>query len=159
MNSARLNDWMQVVGIFAVVASMIFVGLQMKQSQEIALAAQYHERTVVAVDWIMAQHEHGNFGAWARLCGQEFSQDTPEQAVHDCINAFSLLQIHENHHFQYKAGFLDEDSWQARRKSLKAALTFSVYRGAIKSSSVPLSSAFVELCNELIVEIDREAVE
>jgi len=41
MDSAKLNDWMQVIGIFAVVASLIFVGLQMKQAQDIALS-QYN---------------------------------------------------------------------------------------------------------------------
>jgi hypothetical protein len=28
MDSAKLNDWLQVVGMFAVVASLIFVGMQ-----------------------------------------------------------------------------------------------------------------------------------
>jgi hypothetical protein len=36
MNSAKLNDWMQVFGIFALVASLIFVGLQIRQDREIA---------------------------------------------------------------------------------------------------------------------------
>jgi hypothetical protein len=31
MDSAKLNDWMQVIGIFALVASLVFVGLQMKR--------------------------------------------------------------------------------------------------------------------------------
>lgn len=35
MDSAKLNDWLQVIGIFALVASLVFVGLQMKQTQEI----------------------------------------------------------------------------------------------------------------------------
>jgi len=35
MDSAKLNDWLQVIGIFALVASLIFVGLQMKQNQQI----------------------------------------------------------------------------------------------------------------------------
>ena len=38
MDSAKLNDWLQVVGIFALVASLIFVGLQMRQDRQIALA-------------------------------------------------------------------------------------------------------------------------
>ena len=41
MDTAKLNDWMQVVGIFAVVASLLFVGLQMKQSQDIAVVETY----------------------------------------------------------------------------------------------------------------------
>ena len=36
MDSSRLNDWVQIFGIFALVASLIFVGLQLRQSQEIA---------------------------------------------------------------------------------------------------------------------------
>ncbi len=51
MDSAKLNDWMQVVGIFAVVASLIFVGLQMIQDREIALAGQYQERSATAVEY------------------------------------------------------------------------------------------------------------
>ncbi len=35
MNAEKLNDWLQVIGIFALVASLIFVGLQMKQTEEI----------------------------------------------------------------------------------------------------------------------------
>ena len=38
MDSAKLNDRMQVVGIFAVVASLIFVGLQMRQTHRISLS-------------------------------------------------------------------------------------------------------------------------
>lgn len=38
MDSAKLNDWLQVIGMFAVVGSLVFVGLQMRQTQEIALA-------------------------------------------------------------------------------------------------------------------------
>ena len=34
MGSAKISDWIQIIGIFALVASLIFVGLQMKQSQD-----------------------------------------------------------------------------------------------------------------------------
>ena len=34
MDSAKLNDWLQVVGLFGVIASLIFVGLQMKQDRD-----------------------------------------------------------------------------------------------------------------------------
>jgi hypothetical protein len=48
MDSAKLNDWLQVIGIFALVASLIFVGLQMKQNQQIGegeAAAYFSEIT------------------------------------------------------------------------------------------------------------------
>ncbi len=51
MDSDKLNDWMQVVGIFAVVVSLMFVGYQLKQSQDIAIAGQNQERQSVAIDY------------------------------------------------------------------------------------------------------------
>ena len=62
MDSSKLNDWMQIVGMFAIVASLIFVGLQMKQSQEIAIAAQYQARAESA----MNIHQVGMEIGWSR---------------------------------------------------------------------------------------------
>ena len=45
MDSTKLNDWMQIIGIFAVVASLIFVGLQMRQDQQIAMSESYSSMT------------------------------------------------------------------------------------------------------------------
>ena len=55
MDSAKVSDWMQIIGIFALVASLIFVGLQMKQSQDIAIAAQYQSRADTALEYYLAQ--------------------------------------------------------------------------------------------------------
>ena len=44
MDSAKLNDWMQVIGIFALVASLIFVGMQMRLDREIARVMIYQSR-------------------------------------------------------------------------------------------------------------------
>ena len=38
MDSAKLHDWLQIVGLAAVVGSLIFVGLQLKQADDIAFA-------------------------------------------------------------------------------------------------------------------------
>ena len=45
MDSAKLNDWMQVVGIFALVISLIFVGLQMRQDRVLAAVESTRSRS------------------------------------------------------------------------------------------------------------------
>ncbi len=40
MKKVNLDAWIQLGGMLPIVASLIFVGLEMKQSQQIALAAQ-----------------------------------------------------------------------------------------------------------------------
>ncbi len=41
MNKAGRKDWLQVIVVFGVIASLVFVGLQLRQSHEIALVAPY----------------------------------------------------------------------------------------------------------------------
>ena len=36
VTSAKLKDWLEIVGLFAVVASLLFVGMQMRQEAAIA---------------------------------------------------------------------------------------------------------------------------
>lgn len=45
MDSAKLNDWMQVLGIFALVVSLIFVGLQMRQDRVLAAVESTRSRS------------------------------------------------------------------------------------------------------------------
>ena len=40
MNTAKVRDWLEIIGLISIAASLIFIGLQMKQTQEIALASQ-----------------------------------------------------------------------------------------------------------------------
>ena len=52
MDSTKVNDWLQVVGLFGVIASLIFVGLEMQQAKQIALSAANQARTDASVEFI-----------------------------------------------------------------------------------------------------------
>ena len=47
MSRDKLRDWLEIVGVFSIVASLVFVGFQIKQTQDIAIAAQYQERAKI----------------------------------------------------------------------------------------------------------------
>ena len=73
MDSAKLNDWMQVVGIFALVASLLFVGLQMNQSQNIAIVETYGD--ISESSRHLTNLVENNSDLWRRgLDGEELSQ-------------------------------------------------------------------------------------
>ena len=58
MDPTKLKDWIEVVGIFALVASLVFVGMQMKQTQDIAIAEQYQARAIYGADHVSAFAEN-----------------------------------------------------------------------------------------------------
>ena len=72
MDSAKLNDWMQVIGIFALVASLIFVGFQVKQTDDIATDDLFDSIIVNTTELSSLIAE--NADVWARGClGEELS--------------------------------------------------------------------------------------
>ena len=116
MDSAKLNDWMQVGGIFALVASLVFVGLQMKQSQEIALANQYQARAEAAQNMFLTMQESG---ISMSSMGKPLSEKTPEEvAAAFNISVWAWTQ-YDNHFYQYNAGFLDDESWEGLSRRIR----------------------------------------
>jgi len=98
MDSAKLNDWMQVIGFFALVASLIFVGLQIRQDQEIAIVEAMSHRFENAEALTNLVDE--NPAIWTRgLDGEELS--TEDFAIFSAIT-----KVVEEHYRQMYIRFL-----------------------------------------------------
>ena len=52
MKKVSLDVWIQLLGMLSVLAGLVFVGLEMRQSQRIALAAQQQERASLVTEII-----------------------------------------------------------------------------------------------------------
>jgi len=90
MTSEKLHDWLQLVGMVAIVVSLIFVGLQLRQSEHAALAELSHNSVAVGVEISALMAEHSD--VWLRACaGEELS--TPEQLI---ANSIYFRYIQEN---------------------------------------------------------------
>ena len=113
MNTSRINDWLQIVGLFGVIGSLVFVGLQMKQTQEVALSAIYQERANSSVEHIASSVSNSTFvSAIAKIYGNDPSSLTTEERIVLEYLAGNEMTLHENNHFQYQQGFLSEEHWQ-----------------------------------------------
>lgn len=157
---------MQVIGIFAVFASLIFVGLQMKQSQEIAIAAQYQERAIAANDVLLGMMESPQgivlFRAPSQLGTLEFGEEvttfienhSPERIESRYWGFSALMILYDNNHFQYESGFLDEDSWTGNRKRMRAVLSNPVNRAFYKAQNQGYRESFRLVVDEEISEIE-----
>jgi hypothetical protein len=146
MDSSKLNDWMQVVGIFAVVASLIFVGLQMKQSQDIALAAQYQARAEAAQNMMMSMQESGMALSAIQIPAAEMKP--AERHTIDNLYRWSWTQ-YDNMHFQYVAGFLDEESWTGQKARIERVYSRCDQRQILENMRPFLRQSFVAYVDSL----------
>ena len=116
MPSRNWKDIAELIGIGAIVASLIFVGLQMQQSQDIAIGAQYQERANAAVENYMAQIQSDQA---LRITGQKLIDAAssgsypiviknlietvgPESVAAKYLLYRSRIAMMDNCHFQYE---------------------------------------------------------
>ena len=119
MDISRWKDTAELIGIAAIVASLIFVGMQLKQSQDIAIATQYQARAEATQALTLAHLEADYLPPIPALragIGEEAS-------IRDVHTQLWLWIQFDNHYYQYQAGFLDEDAWQAQWRN-----TQEIYR-------------------------------
>lgn len=164
MDSTKINDWMQVIGLFAVFASLVFVGLQMKQSQEIAIAAQYQERYSTAVEyWIgrtahpsemrnLAERLYENFGK----PGGELKDLSAEEFGLQYANARQALVMYDNYHFQYAAGFLTNEAWESYKRQMKGFISVPIIQWILVNQKQSFRPSFIEIINEEIIGADGQ---
>jgi hypothetical protein len=153
----------------AIIASLIVVGLQLKQSQDIAIAAQYQARSdslreqftaileseagmrVIGSDLladIQAREDMpADFKAWA-------SNQPVEELAFRAVGAFISLKSYDNLYFQYQSGFLAEEAWDAMRIQLGQALKDPKIwmRGAFEENPEIWRASYRKLIQELLEE-------
>ncbi len=172
MPSGSWKDIAEFFGIGAIVASLIFVGLQMQQSQEIAVGAQYQERASAAIENYMSQIQSNQalINRGQRLINAASSSSYPiviknlietagpESAAVTYLLYRSKMTMMDNCYFQFESDFMDEDAWLAMRRRLKNLLSDDVFAAMYRSESWKFRSSFQKEISQLFAELDAGGV-
>ena len=147
------TDWKaiaELIGIAAIVASLLFVGMQMKQSQA---------RTAMAIDTLISTTENPNFiSAVAKGRSGRRAELTLEEQVTMSQYATAVLMAYDDQYFQYLNGFVTEERWQASKAALKNFLREEAnmpVRLVFERLPGRFSVSFQKVVNELTTEIDK----
>ena len=129
MNSQKLNDWLQIVGLFGVIGSLIFVGLQLRQTQAIALSETYQSRTATSINAnVGVMSSPAALSGVSKVYRNEFDKLTmPEAVALEQLIGSSLAML-ENNQMQFQQGFLSDEHWQRNIRELHCMLTVPLFR-------------------------------
>jgi|TARA_B110001454_G_C12369359_1_gene287750 hypothetical protein len=114
MKKVSLDVLIQLIGLMSVLGGLVFVGLQMQQSQTIALAAQQQARMQVFVEAFSTLSER-NTDVTEYLANGIAPEN--ELSLKNFMN--QRWMIYENDYFQYRLGLMDEDMWKAKFNSME----------------------------------------
>lgn len=156
MKSEEIQDWLQIAGLFGVIASLIFVGLEMRQAHRIARSEAMQARADTTV---FAMLEAASNPYVLSASAKPADERTGEERSAIYFTNTAMLFSYENIFLQHQAGFILDERWEATRLNLKRSLSSTSdtgFRSIFESDSGSWSKSFGTLITELTAEIDRE---
>jgi hypothetical protein len=129
------KELVELIGVFAVVASLMFVGMQLYFDRQVALSNQYANRAESQKSDLRAQlesdaymsgedllWESGSRPVWwnetFEANAQSIGAGGKEFRARVIVGRLLLLQV-DNLYFQYQQNLLDEETWLGMRQLLK----------------------------------------
>jgi len=150
MKKVSLNVWVQLIGLLSIVGGLVFVGLEMRQSQKIAIGAQQQSRAQMSVDGAYAWLEAGIDPAIMYKTNMaELTQDEI-LAIRNEVNAW--LYIYESDHEQYQLGLMSEEIWKAKENGLNMLLNACIAADIYEFRSPAFSDEFRAIVESLPLE-------
>lgn len=156
VDTARIQDWIQIIATFGVIASLVFVGLQMQQTHEIALSTTYQNRTATAIGMNVGSISSPEFllGV-SKIYLNRASELTMPEAVALEWHIGSVLMIMENNHVQYQAGYLSEEHWQRNLNEMRCTLSVPLFREI--AENWPFRESFSAVIDNVLQEISTDS--
>ena len=132
------DTWIQLLGMVGVLGGLVFVGLEMQQTQRIALAGQVQARDQRGIDRIIAGLE-GNLTALKLFYENDWSYEeltSEEKTIAISIFDWRWRSL-QNNFIQYQMGMFPEEFWELTKIRIentynRCDMRFSL-RGGVQS--------------------------
>ena len=108
-----------LLGVLGVIGSLLFVGLELRQSQRIAQAQQQQERIAAFLNLIGSNNAAGvDWQSTVYEANSEASEQLSHAEVVRRNNYHAHLFNYENDYFQYTQSLMTDSVWQAKLQAL-----------------------------------------
>ena len=118
------DTWIQLLGMMGVLGGLVFVGLELRQSQTIAVAGQTQARWQMLADFQLAQMEDQDIGR--RLLAESTLNDIDPRSLNEdeyelfsMIHQWRMISI-QNVYQQREMGLLPDDVWEQVRGRIES---------------------------------------
>ena len=150
MKKIATEDLIQLLGMVGIIGSLIFVGLEMRQSQRIAMAGQQMERTALLIEANSVFTEAGlDWHSIAFLDQPELADTYPSGIAGGRNNYHQALFNYENDYFQFSQGLMPIEVWEARKEALSFFYNQCRYREILNIRKAFFPDGLVKVIDSL----------
>ena len=152
MNTVKVNFdiWIQFLGMIGVLGGLVFVGLEMRQSQMIAQAGQQQDRTAAFFGLIGSNNEAGvDWQSTVYDANAAYSDAYTTSEIVRRNNYHAHLFTYENDYFQFVQGLMPQQVWEAKLVALEFFYNQCDMRDLMNYRKNWFPAGFVEIINTL----------
>ena len=117
MRKIPIENLIQLLGMVGIIGSLIFVGLEMQQTQRIAIAAAQEARMNANRGYIRSMQE-SNLDAQSVFWEQNFDYDYSPQEIGYRNSMHEQWFLMENDFYQFQTGLMDRVTWESKRGAI-----------------------------------------
>ena len=151
MESFSWKEIAEFSGTLAIVGSLVFVGLEIQQSREIAIADVYQQQAALLIDIQTNEIAADDLSA-ARIKSRQGEALTDADYRLLFYGILPWLTYYENIHFQYQAGLLSEEHWLSAIDAMRNLVRGPNFRMYWEYVGATWRESFAREINELIQE-------
>ena len=156
-NLSKYGEIFQIVGVIGLIASLLFVGMELRQSHKIALAEQQQQRMDTFINIINNLTTNG----YAHQVDEftEASMSKREIIYHNLWH--QLWHIYEADFLRYRLGLMDENIWKSKLSIMSRGYSpnditkcepmkrvWNVRKGQLDKEFIKLIESFPDTCVE-----------
>ena len=154
---SKLNSFLQTIGAIGIIASLIFVGIELRQTQKIALNSQNQSRTETLIRATEFMYENG-------LSANDMISGNIGEKDRDLLATYKHMAwwIYNNDFTQYKSGLMQKDLFEAKRDGPMTLningnnyLTCTISKEVWSARKYNFQPEFTQLIDSLSVPCDQ----
>lgn len=152
MNWEAISAIGEIVGATAVVVSLLYLAVQVRQNTKVARAAT---RTALARDQQAAASDLVTGDDMARIFHAHINGEDvePHQMIRLQARAYRDFRFWDNAHYQFREGMLSAEEWNGIRENLKQLLLYvKAYRTYWDGERTSYSTRFQEEVDRMLTE-------
>lgn len=152
MNWEAISTVSEAIGAIAVIISLIYLAMQIRQNTKMSKAAT---RQAIADAISRAPSDFFTDIDFARSFLKHLGGEDLDAAQDLRLQAYCYVTLRnwENIHYQYRSGMLNEDEWEALRLNVKALLQVPMWRDYWEREHEIYSSPFRREIDALLAEL------
>jgi hypothetical protein len=156
MDNYKINEWLQIAASVGVIFSLIFVGLEIRLSREIAESAAYQARADASMMLrTMPLDSPELLSAIAKIWAGNSDELEPNERTATGLYYLNNMIYLESVHYQYINGFVTEEQWQSNIGDIEWTMSTPVFRSLWEQNFGTWRASFTREVESIIQRLDE----